>query len=774
MPKLCSSGSSSHMIVIAVIFSAFPILVCAQPLPSFEAQPLISPTSSLTDPLPPLPSLRKTHPKRPASNTAPKRIIQTPTDDSDTPRDDCLWLEDLTGEKPLAWVREQNAVTVRELESSPDFQKLRDGLVHIAASASDTLIISRIGGFYYHFLKNHEHVRGVLRRITPDAMRKSSSAWETVLDFDALAAAENENWTMQGISMCNPDDHTPQTDRMLIYLSKGGADARTVREFDLKTKNFVLPDAGGFVVPEAKSHVDWRDPDTLYVSMDFGPETLTHSNFPRILKKWKRDTPLSSAETLFEGPQTEAGVQAVYVDGHEFVIRYRTRTGGYHALGYVLQDGTWRKLDLPESVKFEYYDGQIILHPLQRWTVWDAKRRQIATYSPNSILAMDFDRFMAGDRDFVTLLEGENDKPVADCTRTKTHYLAYRMENLHVQIYAWRFSKADGKWNRIEVPVPEFGTTMIRSLGGIAFDDVMIATHDYINPPKLTLLILGQPHGEVLQQCPALFDSTGMEMHRYNAISKDGAAIPYFLVTPKNFRADSGTPVILHGYGGFGVARMPSYMPGLGKCWLERGGAYVFACVRGGGEFGAKWARGGARENRQNSFDDFAAVAQDLIARKITSPGRLGIMGGSNGGLLVSVAFMQHPELYHAVVCQSPVLDMRRFTKFFNGLGLVSEYGNPDIQKDWDYIKKYSPYQNIKPASEIKYPRVLFTAATNDDRVHPSHARKMVARMQEQGHDVLYYENTDGGHAGAANVSGRIYLDALLYTFFARELGLAK
>ncbi len=731
------------------------------------AVPRITATTSLQDATPKKRSRGSRLPGIRGSNAL------MPTDNADTPPDNYLWLENLGSEESLAWVRARNAATGGELEASPHFKELRAALLAIANASDRVPTITQMGGYYYNFWADETHPRGVLRRVSAGDADKPEPPWEIVLDVSAFAATENENWVLEGANPFMADDSALAADRMLVALSRGGADSVVMREFDLNTKTFVRPEDGGFVIPEGKNSVDWRDRDSLFVAIDSGSDTLTYSGIPCVLKKWRRGTPLSEAETLYAGMRVEAGVQAYKNDGHEFIIRHIDRVVGT-SKKYVLIDGTPRQLDMPDGAQFWCLGGQIILRLPRRWSGWDFSRGKSFSYAAESIVAANFDTFMAGDRDFTTLLVGDARKPSGAMSfATKNHFVTSQLDDLRLKIHAWHFDKTNETWNPVHVPAPEYGTTTIRALAGRASDEVVISTSDFVRAPTLTRFVLGQAEGRVLTRLSARFDGAGMEMRRCDATSKDGTLIPYFLVTPKNFRADGGTPTILHGYGGFGRVTLPGYSPLPGKCWLERGGAFVLACIRGGGEFGAAWAEAGKRENRQNAYDDFAAVAQDLIARKITSPERLGIMGASNGGLLVSVAFTQNPGFYRAVVSRSPILDMRRFPRLFNGAIYASEYGNPDIRDNWGFLKKYSPYHNVKPASEIKYPHVLFTASANDDRVHPAHARKMAALMQAQGHDVLYYESVEGGHSSGTTANEVSYMEALVYAFFSQELGLA-
>jgi len=695
--------------------------------------------------------------------------IPKPTDDSNIPKDNYLWLEVTNGEKSLAWAREQNAITIRELESSPDFSPLRAMLLANANEmAKWNLVTTRQGDIIYNFIQSEAHPHGIWRRTTQDILRTDNPEWETVLDLDALAASEKENWVLRGNPIMNLGDNPT---RALVLLSRGGVDAFVVREFDLKTKTFVSPDEGGFVLPEGINLVSWRDADTLFVAANFGRDSFNQNGFPRILKEWKRGTPLSDAKTIFKGLATAGCVYARQEDGHIFVINQLSDTSPAYT-AFLFQDGKLTRLNVPAGSNFNGFKGQIIITLSGDWSAWSYKQQKLVTYSGDSIIAGNFDGFLEGKCEFTTLLPTQTNGAMFGTSHTQNYFIVSLLDNLQMCYRAFRFNQTDNTWESVAIDTPQSGTVNLFPMAPDTSDDIQVSTQDYLESLKVMCGTIGKSGYEIVRQYPDLFDATGMEKHRHEAISKDGTRIPYFVVTPKNFSADGSTPTILSGYGAYGIFNLPEYLPDLGKCWLERGGAYVYACIRGGGEFDPKWRRDGAGINRQNSFDDFHAVAQDLIRRKITSPEHLGIRGQSSGGLLMAVSFIQHPELFRAVVCEAPLLDMRRYTAMAGGASFMTEYGNPNHQVDWDVLGKFSPYQNVKPAAQVKYPRVLFTTATNDNRVSPAHARKMAARMEEMGHDVLFYERTDGGHQDKTDINQSTYYDALIYTFFSKELGL--
>lgn len=668
--------------------------------------------------------------------------------------DPFLWLEEVTAQRALDWARQQNAVSTKELEASPDFKTINARILSIMDSKDKIPYVSKHGPFYYNFWRDDQHVRGIWRRTTLPEYKKANPEWEMVLDLDALAATEKENWVWKGYEILYPT-----YDRCVLLLSRGGADATVVREFDLNRKEFVQD---GFTVPEAKSRVDWRDRNTLYVGTDFGPGTLTDSGYPRIVKEWKRGTPLSSATLVMEGKPEDTWVQAGVVHDHgrtyEFIHRGLTF---FSSEVFVRRGDKWVKIDKPEDATVQTFQDQLLLRLRSDWNV-DGRK-----YLAGSLLASDFDGCIEGKRKFEVLFEPGERSCLSSTTDTKNYFVITELDNVRNKLYA--LQRKEGRWSRTPLDAPSIGSVSIEGIDPDESDDYFLTVTDFLTPTSLFYGTLGQDNREKLKSLPVFFNAQGLEMTQHEATSKDGTKVPYFQVGPKGMKLSSGNPTLLYGYGGFEISMLPNYNASVGSAWLERGGVYVLANIRGGGEFGPKWHEAARKANRQRAYDDFIAVAEDLISRKVTSSKHLGIQGGSNGGLLMGVMLTQRPDLFKAVVCQVPLLDMRRYNKLLAGASWMAEYGNPDNSDEWAYISKYSPYQNVR--KDKKYPRVLFTTSTRDDRVHPGHARKMVARMEEQGHDVLYYENIEGGHGGAANNKQAAFMAALGYTFLGKELG---
>jgi prolyl oligopeptidase len=667
--------------------------------------------------------------------------------------DPYLWLEDVGGDRVLAWVREQNDVTRRELATAPGFEPLRQRLLAIYESRERIPAVTKHGDYFYNFWRDERHVRGVWRRTTLAEYRKAEPVWEVVLDLDKLAGKEKENWVWKGADILRPSH-----DRGLLFLSRGGADAAVMREFDLVKKEFV---ADGFTLAEAKSRVAWRHRDTIYISSDFGPGSLTNSGYPRVVKEWQRGLSMDAAKTVFEGKVEDVSVAASVVHDHGRIYEFISRGLTFFTSKIWLRCGDqWVPIDKPADARVETFADQMLLRLRSDWNV-NGK-----TYRAGSLLAADFDAYLGGLREFVVLFEPGQRSALSSTSETKNFLILNELDNVRSKAYALR--RSDGQWLRSQLPTPAFGAVRVRGVDADTSDDYFMSVNDFLTPSSLFLGTVGAAAQEKLKGLPEFFSTVGLEISQHEALSKDGTKIPYFQVSRKELLSSGANPTLLYGYGGFNVSQLPFYSGTLGAAWLDRGGVYVLANIRGGGEFGPNWHYAARKENRQRAYDDFIAVAEDLIAREVTSPQHLGIQGGSNGGLLVGVALTQRPDLFKAVVCQVPLLDMRRYSKLLAGASWVDEYGDPDKPAEWAYIGKYSPYHNV--FAEKKYPRVLFTTSTRDDRVHPSHARKMFAKMKAQGHDVLYYENIEGGHGGAADNQQLAFMSALTYSFLVKEL----
>jgi prolyl oligopeptidase len=668
--------------------------------------------------------------------------------------DPYLWLEDVMGDKAIAWVKEQNAKSQKELESQPQFAPIRDKVLEVVTSRERIPFVQKRGEWLYNFWQDRTNVRGVWRRTTMTEYKKPEPKWETVLDLDQLAKDEKENWVWRG-SNCLYPEYT----KCMLSLSRGGADAVVIREWDLTSRSFVKD---GFQLKEAKGSVDWIDANTLFVQTDFGPGSQTKSGYARIVKVWKRGTPIDAATTLYEGTLDDISVSANQVEQKGYPTRQFLRRGVtfFTSETYLIEGGKLTKIDIPVDASFGYFRDWLSVRLKTAWTVGGK------TFKQGSLIAMPLDKFLKGDRSFDVLFEGNDRKSLAGVVVTKNAVIINELDNVKNRLTELTYK--DGKWNRRAVMMPGLGTVGVTAVDADDSDQYFMTLTDYLTPSTLFLANAGSDTRERLKSLPAFFDAAPYKVEQFEVASKDGEKIPYFVVMRKDAKLDGKNPTLLYGYGGFELSQLPGYSGNIGNGWLAQGGVYVVANIRGGGEFGPRWHQAGLKANRQKVFDDFIAVAEDLIAKKITAPRHLAISGGSNGGLLVGAVMVQRPELFRAVICSVPLLDMQRYHKLLAGASWVAEYGNPDDPKEWEYISKYSPYQNVKAG--VKMPRVLFITSTRDDRVHPGHARKMMAKMSEQGHDVLYYENIEGGHAASANNQQLAYRNALQYAFLLKEL----
>ena len=663
------------------------------------------------------------------------------------------WLEDVGGDKQLAWVRERNAKSEGELASTPEFKALEGEILAILDSDAKIPGVYKQGEWFYNFWQDKANPRGIWRRTTLAEYRKSSPKWEAVLDIDALNKAENENWVWHGANCLRP-----AYSRCLVALSRGGADADVTREFDIDSRQWVKD---GYFRPEAKGGMSWIDQNTVFVYTDFGDGSLTTSGYPRIAKLWNRGTPMGAAEIVFEGKPTDMYIAAMHDDTPGFERDFVNNTIAFYNDELYLRskDGKLTKVDVPNSVDKGVHREWLTLQPREDWTVGGK------TYKGGSYLVANFDDWMAGKRELTVLFEPNERTSLAGATWTKNHVVLNVLEDVKNKLSVLTPGK-DG-WARSEfVGAPAIGTIGVSAVDSEDSDAVWMTVSGYTTPTTLSIAEIGQ-QPEVLKTMPTFFDASNQVVEQHFATSKDGTKVPYFIVHNKNMKLDGKNPTLLYGYGGFEISLTPGYSGGIGKGWLEKGGVYVVANIRGGGEYGPRWHRAALKENRHKAYEDFAAVAEDLISRKITSPKHLGIQGGSNGGLLTGNMLTQYPELFGAVVVQVPLLDMKRYSHLLAGASWMAEYGNPDTA-DWEFIQTFSPYHLFDPAKT--YPPTLFTTSTRDDRVHPGHARKMMAKMEAADKDVLYYENIEGGHGGAANNAQRAHMTALAYTFLWNEL----
>jgi prolyl oligopeptidase len=670
------------------------------------------------------------------------------------PNDPYLWLEDITGDKALAWVRERNAESARELETTPAYKSLEGDILKILDSDEKIPYVNKAGAYYYNFWKDSRNPRGLWRRTTMDEYRKVDPKWEMVLDVDALGKAEKESWVFHGAEFSKPDYR-----RCLISLSRGGSDASVVREFDVETKSFVRD---GFLLPQAKSRVSWIDSDTVFVGTDFGAGSLTTSGYPRVAKVWKRGTPLGEARTIFEAKEADMICSAFHdsTKGYErdFLVRVPSFfTSETFLLG---KDGSKRKVEVPDDAESSVHREWLLVKLRTPWSVAGK------TYIGGSLLAARFDEFMAGKRELVLLFVPTAAVSLADISWTRDYLILNALDDVKNRLYM--LTPSSGPWRRETFQgAPAIGTVSASGVDPDESNDYFMNVADFLMPSTLYHGTIGGAP-EVLKKTPAFFDASGLKVSQHFTNSQDGTRIPYFQISPGSMNLDGSHPTLLSGYGGFEVPMVPDYNGSLGRAWLSQGGVYVIANIRGGGEYGPRWHEAALKQNRLRAYEDFAAVAQDLVARKVTSVKHLGCEGGSNGGLLVGNMLTLYPQLFGAIVCQVPLLDMKRYSHLLAGASWMEEYGDPDKEEEWKFIRTFSPYQNVKPG--MKYPPTLFMTTTRDDRVHPGHARKMMARMMELGYDVRYFENIEGGHGTGADNRQAAHFWALAYTFLWKEL----
>jgi prolyl oligopeptidase len=680
------------------------------------------------------------------------------------PHDPHIGLEDVFGEASLNWVRQRNAQSEAMLQADPRFEALRRELREVLDASDRIPGVSRRGAWLYNFWQDAKHPRGIWRRTTMAEYRKAEPKWELLLDVDALGKAEGQSWVWQGSSCLSASSN-----RCLVALSPGGTDANVVREFDLSTRDFVKD---GFALPLSKNRWTWVDADTLLVGTAAAGDPVTDSGYPRAVRLWKRGTPLSQARVVFEGQQRDvwASASSDRTPGFErsFVMR---GIDFYRHEMFVLDGAGLKQVPKPQDAQVAFWKERALMRLRSDWKqgerVWPA----------GSLLVMSASALMEGKAEPVALFTPTAQRSLAGYTTTATSVVLNVMQDVTGRLEVRRPEGA--AWSLRTIPVPNTGTLSVASLhdATVADDEwaegLLVSYTDLLTPESLLLARADRSGIENLKGRQAQFSTNGLRLDQRFAVSKDGTRIPYFIVIPTGPRASGPKPTLLYGYGGFDISMRSAYSGGIGRAWLARGGVYVLANIRGGGEYGPAWHTSAIRENKQRSYDDFIAVAEDLIKTGVTTPAQLGIRGGSNGGLLVGAVMTQRPDLFGAVVCQVPLLDMRRYHRLLAGASWMAEYGNPDREEDWAFISRYSPYHQVPPASgegARKLPPVLLVTSTRDDRVHPGHARKMAARLSERGQPVLYWENIEGGHSGAADNGQRAKMQAMEYTFLWRQL----
>jgi prolyl oligopeptidase len=677
---------------------------------------------------------------------------------TDAASDPLLWLEEVEGKTALDWVAAENKRSLDALQADPRYEALHTAALKIVNASDRVPMPSFRAGGIDNFWQDKDAVRGVWRRTSLDSYRTKTPQWETVLDIDALSKSEAANWVYKGSNCLAPEERL-----CLVSLSDGGKDAVEVREFDTAAKAFVKD---GFALPAGKQQAAWIDKDTLLVGREWTPGLVTESGYPFVIKRLKRGQALSQATEVFAGTKSDVGVWPGVIrdaDGRH-VADYVTRAVGFFdSEVHILTPKGSVRLLVPTKSSFQaYLDGQAIFTLEEAWTAPNGK-----AFAQGALISFDLAKAIGDPKamDPVLILAPNARQSIEGVTTTRSRLLVTMTTNVVGEV--WSYAHGPKGWSGQALNLPKNASLGLVSANDLN-DQVFVSVTSFLSPTSLWLGNADAASLSEVKAAPARFDASDLVTEQFEATSKDGTKIPYFVVRKKALVLDGTAPTLLYAYGGFQVSMTPAYSGLTGKLWLERGGVYVLANIRGGGEFGPAWHQAGLKTKRQAIYDDFAAVAEDLITRKITSPLHLGIQGGSNGGLLMGVQLTQRPELWRAVVVQVPLLDMLRYNQLLAGASWVDEYGDPADPVEGAFLKQLSPYHNLKAG--VTYPEPFFVTSTKDDRVHPAHARKMAARMQAMGLPFFYYENTDGGHSAAANLKEVAKRVSLEFTYLTRKL----
>lgn len=661
------------------------------------------------------------------------------------------WLEEVENEKALEWVNDWNEKSVSVLSQHPEYSNIYEKNLEIMNSMDRIASPAIYGDYIFNFWQDAEHQRGIWRRTTYQSYLSNNPKWEILLDMDELSERDNIKWVFKGATGLFPDYK-----RFMVSLSRGGGDAVEIREFDVESKKFV---EGGFYLPEAKGSASWVDENTLLVSTDFG-EGVTTSGYPMQVKVLKRGQDLNDAHEIYKGVSEDMSIRgyAFHTPKKTYQIVSRMRSF-YEGDYYFREGGELIKPDLPSDIQMStIFKDQVVFELKSDWSI------NGTDYPRGAVISIPYNDLIKNKISATPIVIPDERSSVSQISFTKDRLLINMLVNVKSELYSFRFDK---NWKKERINAPDLGTISLGT-SDIFSNRYFYTFQNFLNPSTLYAADASTNKSEAVKSLPSWFDTEKYTVQQLETESSDGTRIPYFVVHARDMQYDGTNPTLLYAYGGFEIPMLPGFSALTGTAWLEKGGVYVLANIRGGGEFGPKWHQAGLKENRQIVYDDFHSVAGDLIARKITRPEKLGIYGGSNGGLLVGVAFTQRPDLYEAVVCAVPLLDMQRYNKLLAGASWMAEYGNPDIPEEWEYIRQYSPYHNLKAGKD--YPEVFFTTSTRDDRVHPGHARKMVAKMHDLGYKIYYFENTEGGHAGASTNEQRATMYAQIYTYLNMKL----
>ena len=675
-------------------------------------------------------------------------------------QDPYIWLEEARSDEALAWVKAENVRTLGALEADPRFERLKSDALAIYDSEDRIPFVSFRPDGLYNFWQDKENPKGLVRRTSLESYQTENPEWDIVLDVDALAKAEGKEWVYKGTT-CLP----PALNKCMIALSDGGKDATILREFDTSTKQFI---EGGFELSESQGGISWIDADTLLVTRNFSDDLMTESEYPYTSRVWKRGTSIDAAEEIFRGERQDVYSGASLLRDSSGTIHARTayRSTSFHETeNYVEHAGEWLRLDIPlKASLFGIVDDHLLYSTDVDWEV-DGQ-----TFPADSLIAVNLEEWKADPNGAAkTLVWAPADRQTKRGGAVTANALFVSLlDNVAGKILQFNYvtNEYGGAWQSEQVDLPENATLGVAASSSET-DQIMFTVTDFLNPTTLYYSD-GSGTPEVLKTSPSYFDKAGLEVEQLEATSADGTKIPYFIVKPVGMELDGETATLMTGYGGFQVPRLPGYLGTTGKLWLENGGVYVLANLRGGGEFGPKWHQTAIRENKQRTWDDFIAVGEDLVARGFTSPEHLGIQGGSQGGLLVGTTFTQRPDLFGAAIVQIPLFDMLRFHLIGRGASWIGEYGDPRIPEQREWIESYSPYQKI--VEGVDYPTPFLWASTADDRTHPAHARKGAAKLKELGQPYFYFEDMTGGHSGGVDNEQRAKLQALQFVYLMQQL----
>jgi prolyl oligopeptidase len=665
--------------------------------------------------------------------------------------DPYLWLEEVESEKSLDWVKEQNKNSEQILTSNPLYENLQKRYLEVYNDKDKIAYPNIVGDYVYNLWQDEKYERGLWRRMLTKDYLKNNSNWETLIDLDALSEKEGKKWVYAGATFLEPAN-----DICIVALSDGGTDQDELREFNVKSKKFV---ANGITFPSSKGGVSWINKNKVLVARDFGEGSMTTSGYPSQIKLMDRNGSMDEAKLIFKTDTTNLGAfPASFYDNNKQYIFIYEAISFYESNLFFLVDNQLKQITYPKDAEFAgFYSGSLIVSLQSDWNINDT------VYKKGTLLSMNLQDNLNGKVKVKTIYQPNDRSSFVSVSTSKDFIVVNSMENVQNKLY--KYTLNNDEWSAEKINAPEFGSIYLTSSNNQT-NDYFFRFSNFITPT--TLYHSTGTEIKPVKKLKNFFKTDNLEVKQFNATSKDGTKIPYFLVHQKDLQYNGKNPTMIYAYGGFNASSQPNYSSTIGIGWLEQGGVYVLANIRGGGEFGPSWHQAAMKEKRQNAYDDFYAVSEELIAKKITSAEHLGAFGWSNGGLMAGVVFTQRPDLYKAVVVGAPLLDMKRYSKLLAGASWMGEYGNPDIPEEWAYIKKYSPYHNVSKDKE--YPEVYFVTSTKDDRVHPGHARKMAAKMKDMGHPYIYHETIEGGHGAASTNAQQAEMWSSIYTYFNMKL----